>query len=360
MSAFLSKRHDALPAYVPGEHADTGDFIRLNTNESPYPPSPGVLAAVAGEVEGLNFYNDPDATRLHEALAQLNGVDPACVMATNGSDEALYLAFLAFADKGTPIALPDVTYGYYDLFAALHHIPLHRVPLREDYTVDPGDYCGLGEMIVLANPNAPTGLALGLDEIERIASGNPGNVVLIDEAYVDFGAKSAASLIPRLKNLLVVRTFSKSRSMAGARIGYALGDAELIADLRRIHNAAGLYSVSSMAQAAGIAACRENDYYVQNCKKIVDAREATTRALCEMGFAVTRSLGNFVFAGHPALSGEELAAALRERGVLVRWFDGARTKDRCRITIGTQQQMDRMLACVRDILREREEGHEKR
>ena len=360
MSAFLSKRHDALPVYVPGEHADGEGFIRLNTNESPYPPSPGVLAAVAGEVDGLGFYNDPDATRLHEAIAQINGVDPACVMATNGSDEALYLAFLAFSDEKTPIALPDVTYGYYDLFAALHHIPLHRVPLCEDYTVDPRDYMGLHEMIVLANPNAPTGLALGLDEIEEIARSNPQNVVLIDEAYVDFGADSALPLIARCKNLLVVRTFSKSRSMAGARIGYALGDAELIADLRRIHNAAGLYSVSSMAQAAGVAACRENDYYVENCKKIMSARKSTIDALRELGFAVTDSLGNFVFAGHPRFSGEELASALKSRGVLVRWFSGARTRDRCRITVGTQQQMDRMIACVRDILREREEGHEKR
>ncbi len=340
-----------LPAYIPGEHAQGVNAIRLNTNESPYPPSPGVLAAVAAAVPGLNFYNDPDAADLHETLARVNGVDPACVMATNGSDEALYLAFLAFADAAHPIALPDVTYGYYDLFAALHGIPLHRIPLREDYTIDPRDYHGLNEMIVLANPNAPTGLALSPEHIDAIAADNPKSVVLIDEAYVEFGAKSALPLIDQRNNLLIVRTYSKSRSMAGARIGYALGCPALISDMKRIHNAAGLYSVSSMAQAAGIAACRENDYYEANCRLIEQTRDFSLAALRGMGFDVTDSLGNFLFAGYPKISGETLCMELKRRGILVRWFDTPRTRDRCRITIGTREQMEAMLEAVREILR---------
>ena len=360
MSGFLLEKHAALPVYVPGAHAEGGEVIRLNTNESPYPPSPGVLAAVAREVPKLNFYNDPDCAALHAALAKENGVDPACVLATNGSDEALYLAFLAFADEAHPIALPDVTYGYYALFAALHAIPLYRIPLRADFTVAPEDYMGLSEMIVLANPNAPTGLALGLDQIEAIARANPQNVVLIDEAYVDFGGRTAAPLIATCPNLLIVRTYSKSRSMAGARLGYALGDAGLIAELARIHNAAGLYSVSRMAQAAGIAACEESDYYRENCARIVETRAFTADRLREMGFEMTDSLGNFLFAKHPAISGAALQGALAARGVLVRHFAEPRTEDYLRITIGTREQMETMLRATRDILREREEGHAKR
>ena len=360
MSGFLLPRHAALPAYVPGKHDEGGDVIRLNTNESPYPPSPGVLKAVAGEVGKLNFYNDPDCTALHAALARENGVPPACVLATNGSDEALYLAFLAFADEAHPIALPDVTYGYYALFAALHGIPLHRVALRPDFTVDPEDYMDLGEMIVLANPNAPTGLALGLSQIEAIAKSNPRNVVLIDEAYVDFGGQTAAPLIGKCPNLLIVRTYSKSRSMAGARLGYALGDPALMEELGRIHNAAGLYSVSRMAQAAGIAACEEAQYYRENCARIVQTRQFTARRLRELGFETTDSLGNFLFARHPAIPGAQLQRALERRGVLVRHFAGERTEDYLRITIGTQEQMRTMLRATQEILQEREETDAKR
>lgn len=360
MSGFLLPRHAALPVYVPGAHEEGVGVIRLNTNESPYPPSPGVAKAIAREVGKLNFYNDPDCAALHAALARENGVSPDCVLATNGSDEALYLAFLAFADGAHPIALPDVTYGYYALFAALHGIPLHRIALREDFTVDPEDYMGLGEMIVLANPNAPTGLALGLPQIEAIAKANPQNVVLIDEAYIDFGGQTAAPLIAACDNLLIVHTYSKSRSMAGARLGYALGDGALIAELSRIHNAAGLYSVSRMAQAAGVAACEEADYYRKNCERIVQTRAYAAQCLREMGFEMTDSLGNFLFAKHPAIEARALARALAERGILVRHFAGERTEDYLRITVGTREQMQTMLRATRDILREMEATDEKR
>lgn len=229
MSSFLMERLKGLPAYVPGEHAEDGRLIRLNTNESPYPPSPGVLKAVKAEVGQLGYYNDPDCAALRGALASLYGVKRENVICSNGSDELLYLSFMAFADAAHPIALPDITYSYYDLFAAALGIPLERIPLEPDFTVAPGRYAGLNRMIVLANPNAPTGLALAPEQIAGICETNPERVVLIDEAYVDFGGETCLPLIGRYANLLVMRTFSKSRSMAGARLGYAFGCAELIA-----------------------------------------------------------------------------------------------------------------------------------
>lgn len=350
MSDYLAKRNRTLPLYVPGEHAQGQGTIRLNTNESPYPPSPGVAMAVAEAARGLNFYNDPDAAALHRAFARVLGIDPACVMATNGSDEAIYLAFLAFANG--LIALPDVTYGYYSLFAALHGIPLHRIPVRADFSINPQDYIGLDEMIVLANPNAPTGLALEPKCIADICAGNPKSVVLLDEAYVDFGAHTALQLIEGHPNLLIVRTFSKSRSLAGARIGFAVGDPALIADMKRIHNAAGLYSVSAMAQAAGVAACEENDYYEKNEKKIIATRERMTRGLRALGFEAVDSMGNFVFARHSSLAGRAVMEGLAHRGVLVRWFDEERTRDYVRISVGTDAQADALLVALEDLLKE--------
>lgn len=351
MGEFLMSRHRALPAYVPGEHAEGDHFIRLNTNESPYPPSAGVAAAVAGEIDQLGFYNDPDCTQIRRALAGLYGVAPENVAVGNGSDELLYFAFLAFADAQHPIALPDITYGYYDLFAAVQGIPLHRIPLREDFSVDVNAYCGLGEMIVLTNPNAPTGYAVSVEEIERIAKSNPGSVVLIDEAYVDFGAETCLPLIETCDNLLVVRTFSKSRSMAGARIGYCFGCASLIAQLETIRNAVNLYSVSRMAQAAGTAAVAENDYYMARCREIMDSRAMATGALRGMGFEVLESLGNFFFARYPGKSGKAIAAALRERGILVRRWDAPRIEDYLRITVGTREQMLALINAMEGIVR---------
>ena len=352
MGAFLMEKHRGLPAYVPGEHAEGGGFIRLNTNESPYPPSPGVALAVAGEIDQLSYYNDPDCTQLRAALAALYDVDMACVTVGNGSDELLYWAFLAFADERHPIALPDITYGYYDLFAAAHGIPLHRMPLREDFTVDTDAYCGIGEMIVLTNPNAPTGYAVSVEAIERIVRSNPGNVVLIDEAYIDFGAQTCLPLIAKYDNLLVVRTYSKSRSMAGARIGYCFGSPSLIAQLETVRNAVNLYSVSRMAQAAGAAAVREDAYYMENCRRIMASRRMTTDALREMGFEVLESLGNFIFARLPGMKGRAIAQALRERNILVRRWDAPRIEDYLRITIGTREEMLALIDALKDIIKE--------
>ena len=342
--------HRELPAYVPGEHAEDGRLIRLNTNESPYPPPPAVQQAIAREAANLGYYNDPDCAALRRALAGLYGVAPENVICGNGSDELLYLAFMAFADARHPIVMPDITYGYYDLFAAALGIPIERIPLEADFSVDPGRYAGLRKMIVLANPNAPTGLALSPGDIAPICAGTPDSVVLIDEAYVDFGAESCLPLIAQHDNLLIVRTFSKSRSMAGARLGYAFAQVGLIEELDTVRNAVNLYSVNRMTQAAGIAACAENGYFMDNCARIMASRRFTTDGLRALGFEVIESLGNFVFARCPKMPGAHLAAALRERGILVRRWDAPRIEEYLRITIGSQPEMEALLRAVRDIL----------
>ena len=347
--SFLLKRHQALPVYVPGDHAEGGSFIRLNTNESPYPPSPGVAEAVQKEIDSLQFYNDPDCKEIKAALAKTYGVKPQNVTVSNGSDELLYFAFMAFADGEHPIVLPDVTYGYYDLFAAALGIQMEKIPLADDFSVRVSDYCGIGKMIVLANPNAPTGYALPVERIEEIVRSNPKSVVLIDEAYIDFGAQSALPLIHKYENLLIVRTFSKSRSMAGARIGFGFGSEQIISDIETIRNAINLYSVSRMAQAAGVAALEENDYYMENCRRIVEAREYTIKMLREQGFEVLDSLGNFVFAKPHGMGAAALKEQLAVRGILVRHWDKPRIRDYLRITIGTMAQMQALDAAIEMI-----------
>ena len=346
---FLLEKHRSLPAYVPGDHEEGGGFVRLNTNESPYPPSPGVKAAIAGEAGKLGYYNDPDCSALREALAGLYGVKPSQVIATNGSDELLYFAFLAFADETHPIALPDITYGYYDLFAAAHGIPLEKVPLKADFTIDYRDYTGIGKTVVFPNPNAPTGYALPVRQVAEIAKSNPENVIIVDEAYVDFGAETCLPLIEAYPNVLIVRTFSKSRSMAGARLGYGFACESLIAEIETIRNAINLYSVNRMTQAAGIAAVKENDYYMKNCQRIIEAREYTTRMLREQGFEVLDSKANFVFAKPKAMSAKALAIQLRERGILVRHWEKDRIRDYLRITIGSMQEMQ-ALECAIEMI----------
>lgn len=346
---FLLEKHRGLPAYVPGDHEEGSGFIRLNTNESPYPPSPGVREAIMGEIGKLGYYNDPDCTQLRAALAERYGVRPAQVIAGNGSDELLYFAFLAFADGDHPIALPDITYGYYDLFAASLGIKLQKIPLAADFTIDWRDYCGIGKTIVFPNPNAPTGFALPLDAIEQILRTNPDNVVIVDEAYVDFGAASALALLDRYPNLLIVRTFSKSRSMAGARLGFAFAQEELIAQLETVRNAVNLYSVNRMTQAAGIAAIREDDYYMGNCQRIMEARAYVTRELRAEGFTVLDSLGNFVFASPGRMGAKQLKDELRERGILVRHWDKPRIGNYLRITVGTMQEMQALMAAIEMI-----------
>ena len=351
MSRFLSAEYRALEEYVPGEQPKERTYIKLNTNESPFPPSPATLDAINREAaEKLCLYSDPESRALKEGLASLYGVAYDEVFVSNGSDDILNFAFMAFG-KENGVVFPDITYGFYKVFAELHHLDAKIVPLCEDFTVPKLSFENAGRMVVLANPNAPTGIALSLGEIERIVASNRENVVLIDEAYVDFGAESAISLLEKYDNLLVVQTYSKSRSMAGARLGFAFGNAEIIKDLEKIKYSTNPYNVNRLTQAAGLAALSEDGYYKENCKRIIAAREWTRDALISLGFTVLPSSANFLFAKHETVKGEHIYRALKENGVLVRHFTAPRICEYNRITVGTDEQMQTMVEILRNILK---------
>lgn len=352
MSRFFSKKYDSLTPYVPGEQPKDMKYIKLNTNESPYPPSPAVLEAVSAEVGKLQLYSDPECTALRDKAAEVFGISPERIIMTNGSDEVLNFAFMAFSDEDQPIVFADITYGFYSVFAEINRIPYEMLPLKDDFSIDPADYTGINKNIVIANPNAPTGLALSLPEIEEIVRSNPNNVVIIDEAYVDFGGESAIRLTDKYDNLLVTGTFSKSRSMAGARLGFGIASEALIRDLNTIKYSTNPYNVNRMTAAAGYAALCENDYYLDNCKKIIATREYLTSELISLGFECTDSKTNFVFAKHPAIDGGRLYLALKERGILVRHFDRDKISQYNRITVGTRAEADALLDAIKEILEE--------
>ena len=353
MSRFFSHRLDKLVPYTPGEQPRDMQYIKLNTNESPFPPSPSVIEAAAGEAGRLQLYSDPTCRELTDKLAEVYGVAPEQVVLTNGSDEVLNFAFMAFADEDHPLVFPSVTYGFYPVFAELNRTPYEEIPLKEDFSVDYRDYLNLdGKTIVIANPNAPTGLCLSLSEIEEILKTNPDGVVIIDEAYVDFGAESAVALVDRYENLLVTQTFSKSRSLAGARLGFGIGQKALIADLHTVRYSTNPYNVNRMTAAAGYAALCDNEYYMANCRTIMENRAYTTEALEALGFEVLPSTANFVFAKTDKINGEALYLELKRRGILVRHFTKAGISEYNRITIGTKQQMEAFIASVQSILEE--------
>ncbi len=352
MSRFFSNKFSDLEAYVPGEQPKDMQYIKLNTNESPFPPSESVVRAAEEEAGRLNLYSDPECTPLVAKLAELYGVDRSMVITTNGSDEVLNFAFMAFSDSDHPIAFPDITYGFYPVFAKLSGIPYTEIPLREDFSIDPADYIGRGTNIVIANPNAPTGIALSLSTIEKIVATNPDNVVIIDEAYVDFGAESAISLVSRYDNLLVTGTFSKSRSLAGARLGFGIASEAIIRDLNTIKYSTNPYNVNRMTMLAGYRALCDNEYYMNNCKTVMENREYTKSALEALGFTVLPSKANFLFASSEKISGELLYKKLKERGILVRHFSKEKIKDFNRITIGTREQMQTFICKTAEILKE--------
>lgn len=340
MSRFLNPRYQNLEVYTPGEQPQNQVYTKLNTNESPYPPAPEVVAAIdAQQVRNLRLYSDPECKPLIAKLAQVYGLSPAQVFVSNGSDDILNFAFMAFSGQPGRAAFPDVTYGFYQVFADLHQVTATVIPLQEDFSIRVEDYLNLNQMIVLANPNAQVGRALPRSEMERIIAANPDHVVVVDEAYVDFGAESCVPLIDQYPNLLVVQTFSKSRSLAGARLGYALGSAELIADLNRIKYSTNPYNVNRLTMAAGVAALEAQDYYAENCKKIQKTRAWTVQALEEMGFTVVPSQANFILAAHHNADGGYIYQALKRRGILVRHFTAPRIANFNRITIGSQEQM---------------------
>ena len=352
MSRYFSSKYSELKPYVPGEQPRDRRYIKLNTNESPFPPSPKAQAYAAEAAKNLQLYSDPECTVIKEKMAALYGLKPSQVFFGNGSDEALYLAFLAFCDDKTPAAFPDITYGFYKVFAQFLGIPYTQIPLKEDFTIDPADYFAAGKTIFIANPNAPTGQLLSLKQIQSILEENSNNVVVIDEAYIDFGGESAVRLIDTYDNLLVTQTFSKSRSLAGGRLGMAFGNASLIADLMTAKFSINPYNVNSMTMAAGLGALEDEAYTRENCRKIIENRIYTTQELRKLGFSVLDSNGNFVLAGHKEVPGSVLYSKLKEKGILVRYFDSARLRPYVRITIGTRQEMDTLLMAVAQILEE--------
>ena len=353
MSKYLSTKYSSLTPYTPGEQPKERKYNKLNTNESPFPPSPRAIERAARAAESLELYSDPECKRLSEMVAELCGVDREQVLCTNGSDEILNFAFMAFCDGERGAAFPDITYGFYSVFAELNGVPYREIPLLEDFTINVEDYVGINKTVFIANPNAPTGIALSLDEIERIVVSNPDNVVVIDEAYVDFGAQSALTLIPKYKNLLVTQTFSKSRSMAGARLGFGVGSPELIADLNMIKYSTNPYNINSMTMAAGIGTLEDGEYTRRNCQAVMENREYAVSELKRLGFEMTDSKANFIFAKHSAIDGGELYAKLRERGILVRHFSKPRIDQYNRITVGSHEQMEELVKAISDILEER-------
>ena len=352
MSRYFSEKYRNLVPYVPGEQPKDMKYIKLNTNESPFPPSPRALELAAEAAKRLQLYSDPTCKVLTDKASEVLGIPADQIIFTNGSDEALNFAFMAFCDKNSPAVFPDITYGFYSIFADLNGVPYTQIPLKEDFTIDVSDYIGVNATIFIANPNAPSGLNLSLDQIEEILKGNPDNVVVIDEAYVDFGGESAIKLIPQYENLLVIQTFSKSRSMAGARLGFCAGSKTLIADLNAIKFSTNPFNVNAMTMAAGLGALEDEEYFRDNCRKILQNRAWTTEKLRDLGFIVADSTTNFVLAKHEKLVGKQLYLDLKARGILVRHFDTVRLTDYIRVTIGSAEEMEAFIAAVKCILEE--------
>lgn len=351
MSRFLSDRFAQLKAYVPGEQPRDMSYIKLNTNEAPYPPAPQVVQALNNkELNDLRLYSDPECRLLRVALADCYKVSAENIMVGNGSDEILSFIFMAFCDKKTGVSYPDISYGFYPVYADLYGVSKKEIPLRDDFTICAEDYHNADTTIVIANPNAPTGMFFSVEDIESIVKSNPNNVVVIDEAYIDFGGESCIPLTAKYDNLLVVQTYSKSRSLAGARLGYAIGNAELIADLDKLRCSTNPYNINRLTLLAGQAALEGQAYYDNNNKEIVSIREYTGKKLRELGFELTDSKANFIFARHLKLAGKELYQGLRARGILVRHFDKPRITDFVRITIGTKEQMDSLLNSLKEML----------
>lgn len=354
MSRFLHEDYQSLTPYTPGEQPkDQIPLVKLNTNESPYPPSPAVAACLNRELaDSLRLYPDPELSSLREALAKNFGLKKENVFCGNGSDDVLAFSIMAFTGRGGEIAAPDISYGFYPVYASIFGAKLIAKPLREDLSINPDDFIGIHKNIVIANPNAPTGLVLSLDVIERIVQSNPDHVVIIDEAYGDFWGESAAELVRKYNNLIVVQTFSKSRSLAGLRVGFALANEELISDLDRMKFSFNPYNLSRLTLAAACAALSEPSYYENCVNEIKTTREYVKEALKTLGFSVTDSKANFVFASHPVISGAVLMQKLRDCGFLVRHFNQPRISNYLRITIGTPAQMQLFIQTVEKIIQE--------
>ncbi len=370
MSRFWSQVVRDLTPYVPGEQPKIANLVKLNTNENPYPPSPRVLAAIAEELgedaSRLRLYPDPNADRLKGAIAALHGVTAAQVFVGNGSDEVLAHVFMALLKHEAPILFPDITYSFYPVYCGLYGVDYRTVPLADDFTIDPDDYIaprragsgGLPEKmaknaiggIIFPNPNAPTGCLLPLKAIEQIVAANPDAVVVVDEAYIDFGGETAIKLVARHDNLLVVHTLSKSRSLAGLRVGFAVGHPTLVEALERVKNSFNSYPLDRLAIAGAVAAIEDEPHFERSCTAVIDSRRQLSSELAGLGFEVLPSAANFVFARHPQHDGAALAKALRERNIIVRHFKLPRIDQFLRITVGTDAECAALTEALRDIL----------
>lgn len=340
-----------LEPYVPGEQPKDGTFIKLNTNENPYPPSPSVLRNMReADYEKLRLYPDPEAGLLRSAAAEVMGLDKEEVFAGNGSDEILAMCFMAFFDDKRQVLMPEISYSFYEVYAKIFGIKVKKVPLREDLSIDLEDYFEPNGGVVIANPNAPTGIALTRSEIEEILKKNTESVVIVDEAYVDFGAESSISLIKDYKNLLVVQTLSKSYSLAGLRTGFAYGNKSLIEGLNRVKNSFNSYTLDRLALELSLAAIRDRKYFEESCTKVANTRKWVIDSFRNLGFAVTDSLANFIFVRHPKYRAAELQLKLRQRGILVRHFKTEKIENYLRITIGTDDDMKKLVECVKEVI----------
>ena len=352
MSRFFSAQYAGLTPYEPGEQPQDQQYVKLNTNESPFPPPEEAVQRAAEAAGRLQLYPDPDARVLRAKLAERYGVSPDNVIVGNGSDEILNFAFMGFCDENTPAVFPDITYGFYPVFAQANRIPFVEIPLGEDFRIDPADYYGAGGTLFIANPNAHTGVALGRAQIEEIVRRNPDNVAVIDEAYVDFGAESCVDLVRKYDNVLIVQTMSKSRSLAGARLGYGIACQELIRDLNTLRNSTNPYNVGAMAMAAAIGVLDSEENTQANCETVAANREFTSKELQRLGFELTDSTANFIFMKHPALDGEYIYEALKAKGVLVRHFTKERICQYNRVTIGSMDQMETFLETLKEVIDE--------
>ena len=355
MSRFWSQVVRDLTPYVPGEQPKIANLIKLNTNENPFPPSPKVLAAIQAELADdaarLRLYPDPNADLLKAAVAKTHGVTPAQIFLGNGSDEVLAHVFMALLKHEQPILFPDITYSFYPVYCGLYGVDYQTIALADDFSINPADYCGRPNGgIIFPNPNAPTGRLLALDAIEQIVAANPDSVVVVDEAYVDFGGESAIKLVDRFDNLLVIHTLSKSRSLAGLRVGFAVGHPALIEALERVKNSFNSYPLDRLAIVGSVAAMEDQAYFEQCCRAVIATRTALTEELESLGFEVLPSAANFIFTRHPQRDAAELAKALRERSIIVRHFKLPRIDQFLRITIGTNTECKALTNALRQII----------
>ncbi len=351
MSRFWSPIVHRLSPYTPGEQPKQGNLVKLNTNENPYGPSQRVIEAIQGELgDGLRLYPDPSAALLRQAAADYYGLKPQQVFAGNGSDEVLAHLFCALFQHDRPLLFPDITYSFYPVYCQLYGIDYETVPLDDDFALLVDDYLRPNGGIIFPNPNAPTGRLLSLDDIERLLRSNTESAVVVDEAYIDFGGESAVSLIDRYPNLLVIQTFSKSRALAGMRIGLALGDEQLIDGLERVKDSFNSYPMDRLAIVAGVAALKDEAYFRESCQRVIDSRQQLTTALHDLGLEVLPSSANFLFVRHSQHDAAELAAALRERGIVVRHFKLPRIDQHLRITVGTAEDNREFLNTLQQLI----------